>query len=172
MLELLKCIAIIALQSAQAAYEEKLLSQTTAEKVLFKLAWTVKELEELTKEIGKIVADICSLLQSLQDIQCDLQVHNVSRKLTSIREILLIAVKKLSKHQRQAASHTFVFMISSETRTVSPYALPVQCLPICGLKDKQARELCNHLVAAMVERGMNVAGKMNNLAIVCPFNYH
>ena len=49
-------------------------------------------------------------------------------------------------------------MISSETRQNKPYALPVQCLPISSLKDVQARELCNHIVAAMVERGMKVAG--------------
>ena len=49
-------------------------------------------------------------------------------------------------------------MISSETRQNKPYALPVQCLPISSLKDVQARELCNHIVASMVERGMKVAG--------------
>lgn len=152
-------LLLLALQLAQATYEEKVQSTTRVnEKVLFKLAWTVNDLEDLIKEIRVIVADISSLAQSCQDPKFDFQKENVARKLTNISTLLLNAVKKLSKHQRKAATHIFVFMISSEARSQKPYALPVQCLPICGLKDKQARELANCLVSAMVKRGMKVAG--------------
>ena len=152
-------IFFIALQHAQTTYEEKVKSTAKVnEKVLYKLAWMVHELEDLIKKIRGIVADMSSLIQSIQDPKFDFQKQNVARKLTDIRNLLLNAMKKLSKYQRKAATHIFVFIISSETRQNKPYALPVQCLPISSLKDVQACELCNHIVAAMLERGMKVAG--------------
>ena len=84
--------------------------------------------------------------------------ENYAKKLGSIRENLETSVRRLSRHKRTAATHIFVFMISAESRNKVPYALPVQCLPIASLKDKQCRELANHIVAAMAERKMRVAG--------------
>ena len=49
-------------------YEEKVKSTAKVnEKVLYKLAWTVHELEDLMKKIRGIVADMSSLIQSIQD---------------------------------------------------------------------------------------------------------
>ena len=65
-------IFFIALQYAQATYEEKVKSTAKVnEKVLCKLAWMVHELEDLMKNIRGIVADISSLIQSIQDPKFD-----------------------------------------------------------------------------------------------------
>lgn len=129
-----------------------------AEKTLFNLAWKVEELEKLIKQMRNLIVNISSLVDKIQDEEYDLVKHNVAYKLSSIRSTLLDAVKMLSKHQRIAATHIFVFLISTECRSCKPYALPIQCLPIRGLKDQQARDLANSIITAMVERGMKVSG--------------
>ena len=78
--------------------------------------------------------------------------------LSSLCGRLSEAVKLITKHQQTEATHTFVFMISSETRSRKPYTLPVQCLPTASLKDAQVRDLANKLVAVMKQKGMKVAG--------------
>ena len=84
----------------------------------------------------------------------------MQKKLSSVQEQLINAVKKLSKHQRIAATHVLVFMVSPESRSRQPYALLVQCLPICGIKDKTIRDTANKIIGAMMERDMKVAGKI------------
>ena len=98
------------------------------------------------------------LKERVDDPQCDIVRENVASKLVSMRNQLVECIKKLSKHQRTAATHIFVLMISTETIHHKPYALPVQCLPIAALKDRQARELANEVISSMLERNMKVAG--------------
>ena len=128
------------------------------EKTLFSMAWIIKELEVLTKKMRDLVVDITCLNDKIQDENYDLVKENVPRKLMSISTSLKDAVKLLSKHQRTAATHLFVILISTESRCSKPYALPVQCLPIAGLRDRQARDLANSVITYMTERGMKVAG--------------
>ena len=84
---------------------------------------------------------------------------NFARRLNSVQEQMLDVVKRLSKHQRVAAIHILVFMVSSDSRSHKPYALPVQYLPICGIKDSTIRCMANKIIEVMVEKHMNVAGK-------------
>lgn len=133
-------------------------SPTTPQNVLFKLAWKVQELEELTRSICQLTVDISSLMDKLGDPQYDIVQHNTARTLKSLRSFMLETVKKLSKHQRTAATHIFVVMVSAESRDRKPYALPVQCLPIKALRDEQVRNIANNIIGVMVERQMNVAG--------------
>ncbi len=142
----------LALQGAQSTYEDKVKSTSKVpEKTLFKLAWQVQELEDLIKGLRKMVVDISTMSEKIQDEQYNLVKENVARKLSSTRGELLEVVKKLSRHQRSAATHIFV--------------LPVQCLPIRGLKDQQTRDLANFIISAMVERNMKVAGKYMTLFV-------
>lgn len=138
---------------------------TCPQKTLFKLAWTVKELEDLIHDIRQLVVDITTLKEKVTDPQYDVVRENVASKLVSMRSKVTECIRKLSKHQRTAATHIFVFMISTETRNQKPYALPIQCLPIAALKDRQARQLANDVIAAMVERNMKVAGRFYVLTI-------
>ena len=122
------------------------------------MAWIIKELEVLTKKMRDLVVDITCLNDKIQDENYDLMKENVPRKLMSICTSLKDAVKLLSKHQRTAATHLFVILISTESRCSKPYAFPVQCLPIAGLRDRQARDFANSVITSMTERGMKVAG--------------
>ncbi len=156
----------LALQVAQSTYEDKVKSASKVpEKTLFKLAWQVQELEDFIKGLRKMVVDISTMSEKKQDEQYDLVKENVARKLSSTRGELLEAVKKLSRHQRSAATHIFVFLVSPKSRSRKPYALPVQCLTIRGLKDQQTRDLANFIISAMVERNMKVAGKYMTLFV-------
>ena len=144
----------------QATYEDNLKSsKRVPEKTLFKLAWQVKELQDLLLEVRNLTTELSVIRWKCQNESCDLVKENVASALTSLSKRLEEAVKKLSKHQRTAASHIFVILISRESRSRKPYALPVQCLPIRGLKDKQAREIANRIIAEMTERNMKVAGE-------------
>ena len=141
--------------SSSSAISEEVRGESikVPEKTLFSMAWIIKELEVLTKKMRDLVVDITCLNDKIQDENYDLVKENVPRKLMSICTSLKDAVKLLSKHQRTAATHLFVILISTESRCSKPYALPVQCLPIAGLRDRQARDLANSVITSMTERG-------------------
>ncbi len=150
----------IGLQQAQVLYEEKLQSPTSvAEKTMFALAWKVQELEQLVSSFQKLTAETGSLMRKLQDTGYRPEQDNFQRQLKITKEKLTDAVRRLSKHQRTAATHVMVFMVSPESRNRQPYALPVQCLPIKGLKDSTVRDMVDKVIQTMVDRNMKVAGK-------------
>lgn len=154
-------------------YEEKLQSSTTvAEKTMFTLAWKVQELEHLIDCIRKLVVETSTLMEKMEYPDYNAVEDNFQRKLASTKQLLLDAVKKLSKHQRTAATHVLVFMISPESRNRQPYALPVQCLLIRGIKDKTIRGMADKIIAAMVDRKMNVAGMYYNVYNITIFDSH
>ena len=150
---------IVALTKAQSSYESKVEAPKAGESALFKLAWAVREVEELIQQGRKLIVDMQVLIERLSDEGCNAVVENIARSLTSLKSQLTSFVKALSKHQRESASHIFVMMISSESRNRKPYALPLQCLPIRGLKDKQVREFADAIIKEMSKRNMKVAGK-------------
>ena len=57
-------------------------------------------------------------------------------------------------------------MISPESRLHQLYALPVQCLPIKSLKDNSVRGMADKIIQAMVDRNMNVSGKITIMLTV------
>ena len=67
-------------------------------------------------------------------------------------------IKGVTCHQRTAATHILVFMISNEERRKKPYAIPVQCIPYKSLSDSKVRELANQIIHEMTNRKMKVAG--------------
>ena len=71
-------------------------------------------------------------------------------------------VKQLSKFKRTPATLVFVIMVSSELQRKKPYTLPVQCLPYCGLNEKDIRQFISCLINEMVKVGMSVRGKYMN----------
>lgn len=80
-----------------------------------------------------------------------------------LRNKLCTLAKGVSRYRREAATHIFVFMISPESRAFKPYAVPVQCVPYVGMKEKKLRELIRAIIRAMVQRGMKVAGEFVQL---------
>ena len=74
------------------------------------------------------------------------QPMNVPRKLTSIRQRLCELIKRVTKFKRNAATHVFVFMISSELRDRKPFAIPIQCIPYKGLGEENIRTLTRAVI--------------------------
>ena len=125
---------------------------------MIKLTWKVKELSDLNENGRKIFSQVNLLISKLPTEECDRSV-NIPRSLHEIRQIFCTFIKGVVRHQRIAATHVLVFMISNEERDKKPYALPVQCLPYKGLSDSKVRKLANEIIDEMVRRGMKVAGK-------------
>ena len=121
------------------------------------LAWKIKELTELGEVGRQLFNEIRVLKDKIQrpNLESD---ENVPSQLRSIRQRLVTVIKGVTRHQRTAASHILVFMISTEDRRRKPYALPVQCVPYKGLSDSKVRDLANNIISEMVKRKMNVAG--------------
>lgn len=123
----------------------------------------MKEIEELIQQGRKLIVEIQVLTERLLDEGCNAVIENIAKSLASLRSQLTSFVKALSKHQRETASHIFVLMISSESRNRKPYALPLQCLPVRGLKDKQVREFADAIIKEMSKRNMKVAGTHSHI---------
>ncbi|XP_065891566.1 uncharacterized protein [Dysidea avara] len=138
-------------------YSEKLQSRQHKEKEMIKLTWKVKELSDLNENGREIFSQVNLIISKLPTEECDRSV-NIPRDLHEIRQKVCTFIKGVVRHQRIAATHLLVFMISNEERHKKPYALPVQCLPYKGLSDAKVRELANEIIHEMVRRGMKVAG--------------
>lgn len=83
---------------------------------------------------------------------------NIPRKLTNLRAHATLFVKGGTCLRRTAATHLLVFMISPESRSQKPYALPIQCVPYKGLSVGAIRALQNKIIEEMVKRKMKMAG--------------
>lgn len=139
-------------------------------KALFKLGWTVEELQRLLKENQQLTVNVNSLLCQLEDPNTDLSNANATLtcKLASIQKQLTSFVSSISRHKRTAASHIFVMMISCERRQVKPYALPIQLLPYDSLTVSDMRRIISNVLKMMKARGMKVVGKY----IICMIFHH
>ena len=126
---------------------------------MFSLLWDVDELKRLNDEGRKIRAEISTTLSLHSLPAAARREHNVPRRLASLRTQLSAFIKGLFRFKRTPATHMFVLMVSSEWRDHKPYALPVQCLPYAGLKEKDMRSIITDLVKEMVGLGMSVAGE-------------
>ena len=145
------------LEKANEEYSEKQNAEKS-EKCLFKLAWDIKELEHLNSSGRQMRVNISVLVDKLRLPGSHGENENIALKVTKLRDEMVKFVKNLSRHQRTAATHLLVVMISPEERKKKPYAFPVQCIPYKGLKDSQVRSIINDVVKEMCDRGMKVAG--------------
>ena len=128
---------------------------------MIKLAWKIKELSELDDNGRKCYRDVEILTCRIDQNVCSWQDENVPKKLKSIRQTLVKFIKGVTRHQRTAATHILIFMISNEERRTKPYALPVQCIPYVALSDSKVRQLANNIIHEMTDRNMKVAGNGN-----------
>lgn len=120
------------------------------------MAWDVDEIGRLIDAGRKAHVEIRCLLDLLEnssDSQTHIN-HRVSQAKSSLREI----VKGFYRYRRTPASHILVIMISTETRTKKPYALPIQCIPYRSLTDSEVQEVLNNVIREMSLLGMEVAG--------------
>ena len=126
----------------------------------------MKELSELNEMGRKLYANITQLIAKINNNDAVWEVENVPCQLSIIRKDLVIFIKGVTRHQRTAATHVLVFMISSEERRKKPYALPVQCLPYKGLADSTVRQLANKIIQEMSKRQMKVAGEVLYMYVI------
>ncbi len=151
-------MSLCSITNSSSEYEAKLAVRSTPEKVLYNLGWTVDELKRLNESGRKLLTEISTLVDNLSDRSLDVVATNAARKVNSVREDMTAFIRDLSRHQRTMATHVFVVMISPESRSQKPYALPVQCIPYKGIDERQGRKIVNHVVLEMHNRGMAVSG--------------
>jgi len=124
------------------------------------LVWKIKELGELNDMGRKLCGNINLLISKINRDNSSWRVDNIPDQLQVICQTLTTFIKGLTRHQRTAATHVLVFMISEETRRRKPYALPVQCIPYKGLADGKVCDLANDVIREMCKRQMKVAGEI------------
>jgi len=152
-------VSLTELKRSNDTYSEKLQSSRYNDKDLINLSWKIKELGDLNEMGRKLHSNIDVLLMKVGENHSLWVQDNVPSQLKGIRKDLVSFIKGVTRHQRTAATHILVFMISNEERRKKPYAIPVQCLPYKGLSDLKVRELSNKLIVEMKKRKMKVAGE-------------
>lgn len=123
------------------------------------LAWSVDELQRLIQSGSKATVELQVLSEIIEEDR-DMIRANVARKMSEVKSILASIVKGVYQYRRVVATHVLVIMISTESRSLKPYALPVQCIPYASLRDSHVRDLLNTVIKEMVKLGMKVAGKL------------
>lgn len=153
----------VALKEANDEYNEKLSSsKATSDKVLYQLCWSVDELARLLDEGRALYVEVTSLLEILNDDQRDEVRVNVGRRVTELQGRLVTFIRGVTRHQRHAATHILVTMISPSQRNQKPYALPLCCIPYSSLTEARTRAHLNEVVSEMNKRKMKVAGEWAN----------
>ena len=84
---------------------------------------------------------------------------NISKRFKNIRKEIVSVIIGITRHQRIAATHVLVFLISNEERRKNHMQyLRIQCIPYKSLSDFKVRELANLIIGKMTGRKMKVAG--------------
>ena len=107
------------------------------------------ELDRIMKEGRQLYVDVSSLRSTICAKQRSGE--NIPRILSNLRPRLTDFVKLATRQRRVAATHVLVIMISSEERSVKPYALPVQCIPYVGITHEKLRSIVNNLIQEMAK---------------------
>ena len=133
---------------------------------MFELGWEITELENLNETGRKLLVDLRSLLMKYNaPTPNDFVDEDVPNCLKSFCSDLTQFIKNVVVHQREPATHVFVFMISPEERNKKPYALPIQCIPCAGIKEVNIRQFLTKIVEQMRSRNMKIAGKLHALIL-------
>lgn len=158
-------IILAALKNTSDEYSAKVKAGTSATSTMHSLAWSVDELGRLIESSRKARVEVQALLELLEEDE-DLVRANTPRRISDLKDLLRLVVKGVFRYRRSAATHVLVVMISTETRSKKPYALPVQCIPYVSLKDGEAREILNTVIKEMVQKGMKVAGMGKSILVL------
>lgn len=151
-----------ALKYANNKFCEKLSAgKTSTDKEMFSLCWSVDELGRLNESGRTLHVEIGTLLELLKDPSTNFIQQNIARCLAKIQDILLPFIRGVTRHQRHAATHILVTMISPSQRNKKPYALPVSCILYGSLTETMARTHIKSIITEMKKRNMIVAGKLN-----------
>ena len=107
-----------------------------------------------------MLADARSLCIKYSSPLHDIVDENIPKQLKSFCIDLTQFIKNTVAHQREPATHIFVFMISPEEQNKKPYALPIQCIPYAGIKEENICQFISKIVEKMHLRNMKIAGTL------------
>ncbi len=147
----------IALEKTSCDYSAKIKAGTSITSTIHALAWSVDELGRLIESGRKAHVELQILSELLREDE-DMVRANVPRRISELKDVLRLIIKGVYRYRRTAATHVLVVMISTETRSKKPYALPVQCIPYASLRDNEVCVILNTVIKEMVKFGMKVAG--------------
>ena len=133
---------------------------------MYELCWRVDELGRILEEGRELYVEVTSLVEVLSDDQADLMQRNVARRMSELQSRLIVFIRGVTRHQRQAATHILVTLISPSQRNQKPYALPISCIPYHSLTETLTRAHLNEVISEMTKRKMKVAGKNANACIM------
>ena len=134
--------------------------------MMYELCWRVDELVRLLEEGRELYVEVTSLIEILSDVQADLIERNVARRISELQSRLIVFIRGITRHQRQAATHMLVTLISPSERNQKPYALPISCIPYRSLTETLTRAHLNEVISEMTKRKMKVAGENANVCIL------
>lgn len=127
---------------------------------MFALCWSIDELKILVDNARQLLVDTKVLLDFVVS-SADVTEANLPKRLNNLKEKLAGFVNQITRFKRTPATHIFVLMISSESRRIKPYALPVQCLTYDGMKESNIRQLISNIIFEMKKCHMTVRGKFH-----------
>ena len=147
----------VGLETKSSEYSTKVASGSAATNTLHLLAWSVDELQRLIEFSRRSSVELKVLSEVLEE-DTDFMRANTVHQISELKVVLIDIIRGVYWYHRTVATHVLVVMISSESRSSKPYALPVQCIPYASLKDREVRDILNDVIREMVKLGMKVAG--------------
>ena len=84
-------------------------------------SWKLKNLVERYQTANTTVASVTEIVADPSASLVDL---NIACHLSNVHDSVSGLIRNLSRHKRTAATHVFVFMISSEQQRLNPMLFP------------------------------------------------
>ena len=150
-------LCLLGLVEVSNEYSAKIAKGSSPTNTLYQLAWNVYEIGRQIDSGCKARVEVQCLLDSLKSVNESRA--NIHHRVPQVKSSLCEIVKGYYCYRHTAATHIVVIMISTETCTKKPYALPVQCLPYRSLTDSAIWEVLNNVIRQMTILEMKVVGK-------------
>ena len=148
------------LKKADSAFQKKFNSPNASQAMLKALCWERVEYNTLLQQAQAFRATIDNLLTHLQP-GCA-RVQDVASSLKDLQEDLQKYLRNLFVKKRQpAATHVLAILISEERRNKKPYAIPVQFVPYCSIRDQYIRDVTAKVKTEMVKMDLKPVGRLH-----------
>lgn len=145
------------LKQADSAFQKKFNSPNASQAMLKALCWERVEYNTLLQQSQAFCATIDGLLTHLQP-GCA-RVQDVGSSLKDLQEDLQKYLRNLFVKKRQpAATHVLAILVSEERRNKKPYAIPVQFVPYCSIRDQYIRDITAKVKTEMVKMDLKPVG--------------
>ena len=148
------------LREADSAFHKKFNSPNASQALLKSLSWERVEYTTLLQQAQAFRVTLDSLLPHLQP-GCA-RVQEVVNSLRNLQDDLMKYLRNLFVKKRQpAATHVLAILVSEERRNKKPYAIPVQFVPYCSIKDQCIPDLTAKIKVEMVRMNLKPVGRFS-----------